>query len=409
MNELLSCGPLEKAFSICFVLFAFVMFSCWFPTGFSATLSTLAFACAIPLSFRGSGRFELLLFEKLGLILFAWLALSISWSQASLAASLESLSEYRIYFMIPIFARALERVPMAVSVWAIVASVLGGLVALVSSYLLATGMIEIEGAKFSLANRIYHGFVMALLLIPFLAFTLKGPVWQKMVSGLISVSIIYNVLNIEIGRTGYLLVLTILCLFLWWFHFRSVKRSLIFCLILLLCGGVSFFLLERLQIRLIETASNLFHALQGEPVLGASVGLRLEYYQNALEIGLGSPWGGVGIGDMVSTLVGRYESGLMSSVTDNVHSEFLNMLVLGGVPAVILFTSFLYSYGSIGFRCLEKNTYLGWGAVATASVMIVSSLFNSVIKDYGEKHALLLMLSLSAFYFLKEKKRVPQT
>ncbi len=41
----------ERAFSFNFIAFSFVMFSCWFPTGFSATFSTFAFLFALPLFF----------------------------------------------------------------------------------------------------------------------------------------------------------------------------------------------------------------------------------------------------------------------------------------------------------------------------------------------------------------------
>jgi len=57
----------ERAFSFNFIAFSFVMFSCWFPTGFSATFSTFAFLFALPLFFARVEWANISLFEKVGL------------------------------------------------------------------------------------------------------------------------------------------------------------------------------------------------------------------------------------------------------------------------------------------------------------------------------------------------------
>lgn len=44
----------ERAFAFNFIAFSFVMFSCWFPTGFSATFSTLAFFFTLPIFLSNS-------------------------------------------------------------------------------------------------------------------------------------------------------------------------------------------------------------------------------------------------------------------------------------------------------------------------------------------------------------------
>ena len=97
----------ERAFAFNFIAFSFVMFSCGFPTGFSATFSTLAFLFALPIFFYRFALIELSLVEKAGLLLFGWLTLSIVWSQTALLDSVGYLSEYRIYFMLPVFITAL--------------------------------------------------------------------------------------------------------------------------------------------------------------------------------------------------------------------------------------------------------------------------------------------------------------
>ena len=60
----------ERAFAFNFIAFSFVMFSCLFPTGFSATFSTLSFLFALPIFFYRISSVNLNLIELVGLLLF---------------------------------------------------------------------------------------------------------------------------------------------------------------------------------------------------------------------------------------------------------------------------------------------------------------------------------------------------
>ena len=205
---------IERAFAFNFIAFSFVMFSCWFPTGFPSTLSTLAFIFAIPIFLFKikAAELELNNFEKTGLALFVWLLLSVLWSDAILIESLGFLSEYRIYFMLPVFIAALSlngNTPRL----SLFAAMSGAFIALVTSYGLGLDWWEIEGALNSLANRIYHGFIMAIFLLLTLLFARKSDSVGRIVFSCVAVLIIYNVLNIETGRTGYLQIISVIFLF----------------------------------------------------------------------------------------------------------------------------------------------------------------------------------------------------
>ena len=248
----------ERAFSFNFIAFSFVMFSCWFPTGFSATFSTFAFLFALPLFFSRVDWVNISLFEKVGLVLFAWLLLSIFWSEGDVLDSLGYLSEYRLYFMVPVFAAALLCMPNTQK-WAFYAAALGAIIALVMSYGLGLGWWKIEGAHLSLANRIYHGFIMsALLLVALLVARHTSGVF-RVVAAVIALLTAYNVLNIETGRTGYLQIIVVIFTFVL-LSFSRLQAAIL-ALMSVVAFGAAYFSLDRFNARIDQTLANVEHMM----------------------------------------------------------------------------------------------------------------------------------------------------
>lgn len=391
----------ERAFSFNFIAFSFVMFSCWFPTGFSATFSTFAFLFASPLFFSRVDWINISIFEKVGLVLFAWLLLSVFWSEAGVLDSLGYLSEYRLYLMVPVFAAALWCLPNTQN-WALYAAVLGAVVALIASYGLGLGWWKIEGAHLSLANRIYHGFIMsALLLVALLVARHTSGVF-RIAALVVALLTAYNVLNIENGRTGYLQVIAVS------FIFVVLSFSRLQAAILAFVAAVAFVAayvsLDQFNARVDQTLGNVERMVVNDDYQ-SSAGYRLEFYRAAIQIGADNPAGGVGVGDVVAELENRAKSGQIRMVTDNVHSEFMNMLMAGGVPALSLFSAFVVLIAWVGFQYRKSNRAIGDALIGISVIVFVSALFNSTIKDYGEKHALLIMLSLPAAKILADRYR----
>ena len=391
----------ERAFSFNFIAFSFTMFSCWFPTGFSATFSTFAFLFALPLFFSRVDWVNISLFEKAGLVLFAWLLLSVFWSEATVSDSLVYLSEYRLYFMVPIFAAALLYLPNTQK-WALYMAVLGATVALITSYGLGLGWWKIEGAHLSLANRIYHGFLMsALLLIALLVARHSSGVF-RVVALVIALLTAYNVLNIEIGRTGSLQIIAVSFMFVVLTFSRL--QAAVLALVVAFGFGAAYVSLDQFNARVDQTLASVERMVVNDD-FQSSAGYRLEFYRGAIQIGADNPVGGVGVGDVVAELENRANSGQIRILTDNVHSEFINMLTAGGVPALLLFSAFVVLIAWDGFQYRKSNRAVGDASIGISAIVFVSAFFNSTIKDYGEKHALLIMLSLVAAKILADRYR----
>lgn len=381
----------ERAFSFNFIAFSFVMFSCWFPTGFSATFSTFAFFFALPLFFSRVSWGTISLFEKIGMLLFGWLLLSVIWSEALILESFGYLSEYRIYFMLPVLIAALSGNTKTQG-QALVAAILGAVFALVASYGLGLGWWKIDGAALSLGNRIYHGFIMSsFMLVCFLIARERKDI-VRLVALSVAVLIIFNVFSIENGRTGYLQVFFVSVVLVFLTFSRAISSAAV--IITLCVAGIFYTTSDKLHDRIHETLQNAQRMVNTDDY-HSSVGYRLEFYRSALQIGYEHPVIGVGVGDVTSVLAARYESGEIRVLTDNVHSEFMNMLVAGGFTATFLFLTFISAIAYEGVRQRKSSKFLGDALIGLSVIILISALFNSTIKDYGEKHALIIMLALA--------------
>lgn len=380
----------ERAFAFNFIAFSFVMFSCWFPTGYSATFSTLAFFFALPIFFHRIRSVELNRFELAGLALFGWLLLSVIWSDAPVLESLGYLSEYRIYFILPVLISVLA-LNAQTQRWAFAAAMLGAFIALITSYGLGLGWWQIEGAHLSLANRIYHGFIMSSFLLACLLIARETKGLVRLLAGVVALLVAYNVLNIETGRTGYLQVVFV-CLTFAVFTFSRIQAVLAVSAAVILFA-VSYFSFDQFHNRVNQTVANVEKMVVSDDY-HSSAGYRLEFYRGAINVGLDYPLGGVGVGDVTSTLQSRAEAGEIRLLTDNVHSEFMNMLMAGGVPALLLFAGFILMIVYSGFVVRRQSRWLGDALIGLGVIVLVSAFFNSTIKDYGEKHALIIMLSI---------------
>lgn len=380
----------ERAFAFNFIAFSFVMFSCWFPTGFSATFSTLAFLFALPIFFYRVRSIDLSRFELAGLALFGWLLLSVIWSDALVLESLGYLSEYRIYFILPVLISVLA-LNVQTQHWACAAAMLGAFIALVTSYGLGFGWWQIEGANLSLANRIYHGFIMSSFLLACLLIARETTGFVRLLAGGVALLVVYNVLNIEAGRTGYLQVVFV-CLTFAVLTFSRIQAVLAVSVAVILFA-FPYFLFDQFHNRVNQTVANVEKMVVSDDY-NSSAGRRLEFYRGAINVGLDYPLAGVGVGDVASTLKSRAETGEIRLLTDNVHSEFMNMLMAGGVPALLLFAGFIVTIAYSGFVVRPQSLWLSDALIGLGVIVLVSAFFNSTIKDYGEKHALIVMLSI---------------
>lgn len=383
-----------NAFQVCFTIFTFAIFSCLFPTGVVSTFSTLAFLFAIPIFYLRWRDVSPNIFEIIALFLFTWLCFSFAWTESGLLSGLGAVSEYRIYFMIPVFAIAILESRNLIT-YLMGCSFMGATIALGASFLIFFGVIEVEG-KMSLANSIFHGFIISLLYFASLlgARETQGKARVFFIT-LASLAAI-NVLFVEVGRTGYLqiifatLAFVLICYPKFW---RLVLAGFGILAAVVFLGSI--FVFDEYEVWVGTLIENLRDGQHGY-----SNSLRLDYYLGAFSLGAENfPWG-VGVGDAVMVLEKAFLEGRMRYLTDNVHSEFLNMWLVGGLPALLLFSLFIASIIWTGIIAIPKHKLVGELMVGFGFIIIIGAMFNSVIKDFGEKHVILIALASFASFLL---------
>ena len=165
---------------------------------------------------------------------------------------------------------------------------------------------KIQGIQLSLADRVYHGFIMSTLLLVALLVARNATGMIRIAATVVAVLTVYNVLNIETGRTGYLQVIAV-CLIFVALSFSRLQ-SAVLAFIAVLAFGVAYLSLGQFNAQVNHTLTN-FERMVVNDDYQSSAGNRLEFYRGAIQIGVDNPLGGVGVGDVVTELKDRADSG----------------------------------------------------------------------------------------------------
>lgn len=380
------------------VLSVFAIASCLFPTGVTNTSFWLSIILALIVSAKDGQRGPVHDSEPLaiyfGYALICYLALVSIANEVDINLLVISIFEYRILFLLPLVGFLLYKTEKTRNL-CLFAFFLGAFTALAASYLIYFDVLNFEDGRRSLANRIFHGFLMMNLFI-FIAGLRSTEKYTEVLFGLLLVVILYNVLAVETGRTAYICQAVVGIYFLLYkfksWGLRVIGLILGLCLIALI-GKIEPGLVSILG----SSASNISNAIF-EDSYSNSAGLRAEYYRGGFHLWTDSPIFGIGIANIDGALSQLHTEGLIRAFTDNLHSEFLTMLVGGGMFGLALYCMFLISFW--GFFQNQADIKLTYGFsldvkfVGRGIILVIAifSLFNSTFKDFGEKQLLFFIL-----------------
>ena len=373
------------------------------PAGFLTTFSLLAaISGLISLLINKNKRESLLTItynERLVLIIFGYLALSVLWS-SSIKDGLYDLFEYRVFVLVVIYSLVFTRdqrnwrVPLTIFL-------LGACVSLLVSFGLFFDLFDIDGRPDarSKGDRIFHGIIMVsaigIILSSFSGFQLIGKVDKFHALKVILIAMFaVNVLAIEIGRTAYVNLAVSVAIFV----FVSCRRFFPWLLLVSpLVVIMAYLVVPNFSARIDETYSQTLEYFAHASVED-SPGIRINLYVWATGELFSNPFGH-GIGDVADVMDSAFESGALLINADNVHNEYLNFGLIGGVPlTVLLAASFIFWCRE---SCREKKIIGGEVFAILFSVFATHMLFNSAIKDLGEKS--LLTITLTSFLMLQRR------
>ncbi|MDM8559143.1 O-antigen ligase family protein [Candidatus Parabeggiatoa sp. HSG14] len=314
----------------------------------------------------------------LALLLFAVMLFSFFYTSVSFSEAWLMVDKYREFLYISLFILLFQ--DNITRKWGLYAFLGAMGITLFLSYLVAiTGYPIAKGIPENPA--IFKNYITQSVLMVLAAYFVMVLGWEKKgkwLYGIIVLLAIYNVIFMSEGRTGYLLLLCLIFLFVYQnYHFRGVMVSSILVAILSVLvyqySGI-------LQKRIDKMTDNIEVYQQGDT--NTSVGKRLEFYKNSLILIAQNPLLGTGSGSFAFEYKRLAESKGISSST-NPHNEYLMIAVQWGLLGAGLFIALLYQMWRMTSHLKIQKQWMAQGLVIT---IVVGCLVNSLWLDNTEGH-----------------------
>lgn len=213
---------------------------------------------------------------------------------------------------------------------------------------------------------------------------------------------VFNVMFMVQGRTGYVILLLLLC----WFAWASLSRraqargkawgwkqgGAIGIAATLLVGG-AYLGSARLHDR-VDVMVQEFQSWQPNQGLeSSSIGERLDFYSNTLQIVQRNWWAGVGTGGFPDAYEAQIQ-GTNAIPTRNPHNEYLMIAVQTGVLGLLLLLYLYYTQWRVA-PSLE-SPYAQDAARGLVLAFVVNCAFNSALHDHADG---LFFAFMSALWF----------
>ncbi|MDA1016569.1 MAG: O-antigen ligase family protein [Planctomycetota bacterium] len=346
---------------------------------------------------------------QVALLLFGVYAVGVTYSTAPLDEALGMLGKYRKLLMIPVLIPFLSRRSIRRS--AIRSFQAAMIVTLAASTLMWFGVLESKYAYgFEDNCAFFKNHITQNILMAFLIFTLahdlnlripatdilayprrlwiNGTAGRLCVVGLIA-ACTYNLLFMVHGRSGYVVLAALACLFLYQ-HFGSrglIASTVSVCVLAIVGYSVSNRLQQRVDLAIQQARSFSERGTAGEE---SSIGRRLTFYRASLQVLTESPLIGAGTGSFETELA-RIE-GPQNVASKNPHSEYFHAGVQAGAIGIAMYVLFLVLQWRSCSRVPGDTANIAAGIVV---LMAVGSVMNSLLLDTTEGHMFCLLTAAS--------------
>lgn len=392
---------------ISFIIFAMAVTTASFGIALTLISSLVLATASIVWVTRCYKEVRLFQFEFLGLLLIGWLIIR-SGAEADWDGISYILNEYRIFWMVPPIALAISHVFTTRELIFIFS--VGSFLYLIGSVSMALagdpfGIIEYKrdvqnfiGPYLSLGGKFIHGLWAASFVAVYLSIAFNP---KSRTSQVLSLSIVIGVvmftLGVEESRTGYLMLLSVFACFAATLRWSS--RDAIYMLALsVLCIGI--FLLESSgKSQLLTSLQSIELLMSGSQAEETSLGQRFAVWRalfmlDNIELLIGMPQAeaSVRIHEWVT-------NGLIfgePAKSRNLHSDVAHLILIGGVPALLIYACLAASMVNIARTSSKSNSSIApvvFGlSVAAFAIVFVSGMFNSTLLDVRERHFVMLIL-----------------
>ncbi len=351
-------------------------------------------------------------------LLFGMLLLAMFYGSTPLREAAGILWKYADLAFIPLFMLMLREEPAKRRAQYAFLAAMG--VTLLLSYLVGLGLLPVQHwmNKFSTVNNpvIFYSHITQNNMMSFAIFlallNLRDTASQRarVIFGLFALLGTANVLFMVQGRTGYIILLVLWAWFAWSALTRNLQQhekklgwhhGMAILLILAALFSTGYQLSPRLHSRIAITISELqTWNLNANPP-SASIGQRLDFYYNALQVVRQKPLFGMGTGGFSSAFA-RQTQGSGAVQTHNPHNEYLMITVQTGLIGLALLLYLFYTqwrYAPFLNTPFEQDAARGLVLAHMANCA-----FNSALMDHSDGLFFAFMTSVLFSGLRLEKK-----
>jgi O-antigen ligase len=365
----------------------------------------LIFAACSPEAWRGLRKIRTTPTSIAAIVLFVVLALSLLYTTADMNEAVNFLLKYRKLLMFPILFLVLRGEGNAkwggAAIWALFAALT---ITMFLTYTNAFGwtafgpMHDTQGPPskpWVFKDHISGGLMMAFLVWLSMALgkTMTKPVlrWLLYLNALLA---LVNVLFILQGRTGQVVALIYIALFVVWqlVHLRTARagrlRLVATLACIAACMGLAYYAFTAKDSRLADTGQEITSYENNNQV--TSAGVRLEFYRRSVDLFAHRPIAGYGVGSVLPEFerLAKNQTGGRAVMIGNPHNEFLLMGVQLGVIGIALFVWLLFAlYRECRYvDPLARNLIYGY-----LIAFVAGCLANSLLLNFTEGNLFILL------------------
>lgn len=330
--------------------------------------------------------------------LFGGLLLAVCYGATQMREALDVLGKYVDLAFVPLFMVLFASA--GTRRWAERAFMVAMGITLLFSYLLGLQVIGAQswmsGMGSSANPVIFHSHITQNNMMAFAAFlaVLKCRdalnVKLRMAWAVFALLAAGNVLFMVQGRTGYLILLLLLCWFVWTSLARNAvqrgvnwgwRQGLIVGAASVLLMASAYLVSPRLHDRISLVAAEV-HAWQpNQQDLSSSSGTRLNFYYNATQIVADHPIFGVGTGGFEAAF-SEQTKGTNLATTPNPHNEFLLISAQLGLPGLLLLC---YLFATLWQHAPRLDTPFAQDAArGLVLAYVVNCALNSALHDHAD-------------------------
>jgi O-antigen ligase len=249
------------------------------------------------------------------------------------------------------------------------------------------GLLSI-GSKFS-AAAVFKDHIVTSYLMSFAAYILAERAYYhkeyRELSVLVLSLMIFQILFMSAGRTGYVMLMLLSSIFTWQ-HWRWRGFLVMLPVVAVLLG---------LAVQCSSTFSDRFFHIPTEwqsyqSGTETSIGLRLEFFKTSFYTALEHPWFGTGTGSF-STAYAKTASVLGLESIRNPHNEYLHIWIEIGVLGCVLLFFLFHRMWQCSRLLTEQEKMIAQGFILS---FMLGCLGNSILMDFTERHFFILMTAL---------------